>query len=195
MWRRFFVACRSIFPDLLRTQDLGEEHVKTCTEADDDTLPVVKKALSRRFPKYFSSRGNQFETAAQIVPKSRILRSASLPYLRNGYSCTQGCIGCTGRFGRCFCEVLSVIAMVTLRLCGWGPPGRGVERDCLELAWRSRWAGRPLPRGCPCTSYMGALRGGGKSELRRAVCRITSGIQASRPGDGKCHREDTALRA
>jgi chaperonin GroEL len=26
--------------------------------------------------------------------------------------------------------------------------------------------------------------GRGKSELRRAVCRITSGIRASRPGDG-----------
>ncbi len=34
--------------------------------------------------------------------------------------------------------------------------------------------------------------GGGKSELRRAVCRITSGIQVSRPEDGQCHREDTA---
>src|SRR5579863_1953585 len=34
--------------------------------------------------------------------------------------------------------------------------------------------------------------GGGKSELRRAVCRITSGTRASRPVDGQCHREDTA---
>ena len=32
----------------------------------------------------------------------------------------------------------------------------------------------------------------GKSELRRAVCRITSGRVALRPFDGKCHREDTA---
>jgi len=34
--------------------------------------------------------------------------------------------------------------------------------------------------------------GGGKSELRRAVCRITSGTRASRPVDGQCHRKDTA---
>ncbi len=36
------------------------------------------------------------------------------------------------------------------------------------------------------------LSGGGKSELRRAVCRITSGTGASRRRDGQCHREDTA---
>src|ERR1035441_6388908 len=34
--------------------------------------------------------------------------------------------------------------------------------------------------------------GGGKSELRRAVCRITSGTWALRPMDGQCHRKDTA---
>src|SRR6266568_5613142 len=34
--------------------------------------------------------------------------------------------------------------------------------------------------------------GGGKSELRRAVCRITSGTWASKPMDGQCHRKDTA---
>jgi hypothetical protein len=35
--------------------------------------------------------------------------------------------------------------------------------------------------------------GGGKSELRRAVCRITSGTAASRRLDGQCNREYTAL--
>src|SRR5271155_3457151 len=34
--------------------------------------------------------------------------------------------------------------------------------------------------------------GGGKSELRRTVCRITSGQSRSSAMDGKCHREDTA---
>ncbi len=34
--------------------------------------------------------------------------------------------------------------------------------------------------------------GGGKSELRRAVCRITSGTEASKPLDGQCNREHTA---
>ena len=34
--------------------------------------------------------------------------------------------------------------------------------------------------------------GGGKSELRRAVCRITSGRPGSSPVDGKCHRKHTA---
>src|SRR6476620_11464990 len=33
---------------------------------------------------------------------------------------------------------------------------------------------------------------GGKSELRRAVCRITSGKPGSSPVDGKCHRKHTA---
>ncbi len=37
------------------------------------------------------------------------------------------------------------------------------------------------------------VAGGGKSELRRAVCRITSGTRASRPVDGQCHREHTAI--
>jgi len=34
--------------------------------------------------------------------------------------------------------------------------------------------------------------GRGKSELHRAVCRITSGRAGSSPFDGKCHREHTA---
>jgi hypothetical protein len=34
--------------------------------------------------------------------------------------------------------------------------------------------------------------GGGKSELRRAVCRITSGTRISKSVDGQCHRKDTA---
>src|ERR1700687_1636981 len=34
--------------------------------------------------------------------------------------------------------------------------------------------------------------GRGKSELRRAVCRITAGRPGSRPVDGKCHRKHTA---
>ena len=38
------------------------------------------------------------------------------------------------------------------------------------------------------------VRRGGKSELRRAVCRITSGIPASRLEDGQCHRKHTAFR-
>jgi hypothetical protein len=33
----------------------------------------------------------------------------------------------------------------------------------------------------------------GKSELRRAVCRITSGRVVSKPLYGKCHRKYTAL--
>jgi len=35
-------------------------------------------------------------------------------------------------------------------------------------------------------------QGRGKSELRRAVCRITSGRVESSPFDGKCHRKHTA---
>ena len=34
--------------------------------------------------------------------------------------------------------------------------------------------------------------GRGKSGLRRAVCRITSGTWASKPRDGQCHRKQTA---
>src|SRR5271155_4694684 len=39
-----------------------------------------------------------------------------------------------------------------------------------------------------------ALSGGGKSELRRAVCRITSGTDGSSHLDGKCNRERTASK-
>jgi len=37
-----------------------------------------------------------------------------------------------------------------------------------------------------------ARKEGGKSELRRAVCRITSGRACSSTFDGKCHRKHTA---
>jgi hypothetical protein len=36
------------------------------------------------------------------------------------------------------------------------------------------------------------LQNRGKSELRRAVCRITSGTAGSSRLDGKCHRKYTA---
>jgi len=38
----------------------------------------------------------------------------------------------------------------------------------------------------------GRKPGGGKSELRRAVCRITSGIPVSKLEDGQCNRKQTA---
>src|SRR5271154_300984 len=50
-----------------------------------------------------------------------------------------------------------------------GPDGR-----FPRLHWKRRDAGR------------------GKSELHRAVCRITSGRADSSPFDGKCHRKHTA---
>jgi hypothetical protein len=50
-----------------------------------------------------------------------------------------------------------------------------------------RRTGRSLPEG-----WETRFAGGGKSELRRAVCRITSGTWASKPMDGQCHRKDTA---
>ena len=46
------------------------------------------------------------------------------------------------------------------------------------------WTGRSLPAS--------ADAGRGKSELRRAVCRITSGRPGLSPSDGKCHRKHTA---
>src|ERR1700690_2441642 len=46
------------------------------------------------------------------------------------------------------------------------------------------WTGRPLSASSEA--------GRGKSELHRAVCRITSGRAGSSPFDGKCHREYTA---
>src|SRR4029077_6808749 len=46
------------------------------------------------------------------------------------------------------------------------------------------WTGRPLPASSDA--------GRGKSELHRAVCRITSGRPGSSPSDGKCHRKYTA---
>jgi len=46
------------------------------------------------------------------------------------------------------------------------------------------WTGRSLSASSDA--------GRGKSELRRAVCRITSGRAGSSPFDGKCHRKYTA---
>jgi hypothetical protein len=46
------------------------------------------------------------------------------------------------------------------------------------------WTGRSLPASSDT--------GRGKSELHRAVCRITSGRPGSSPSDGKCHRKHTA---
>ena len=65
------------------------------------------------------------------------------------------------------------------------------SRSSNIMATGSRTGWSPPP---PRT--LGSLRphddGGGKSELRRVVCRITSGTLALRPADGKCHREYTA---
>ena len=60
------------------------------------------------------------------------------------------------------------------RNCGKLTTGRGTGRSLPEVFAQSRAAG------------------GGKSELRRAVCRITSGTWALKPMDGQCHRKDTA---
>ena len=46
-----------------------------------------------------------------------------------------------------------------------------------------------------CRSPRKRSSGGGKSELRRAVCRITSGTDGSSHPDGQCNREHTASRA
>src|ERR1700692_2580702 len=46
------------------------------------------------------------------------------------------------------------------------------------------WTGRSLSASSDA--------GRGKSELHRAVCRITSGRAGSSPFDGKCHRKHTA---
>jgi hypothetical protein len=51
-----------------------------------------------------------------------------------------------------------------------------------------RRTGRSLPEGVAQANPTG----GGKSELRRAVCRRTSGTWASNPADGQCDRKDTA---
>jgi len=43
-----------------------------------------------------------------------------------------------------------------------------------------------------CRVDLRVLRGGGKSELRRAVCRITSGTAGANQPDGQCNRKQTA---
>ena len=50
------------------------------------------------------------------------------------------------------------------------------------------FVGSRTGRSLPASSDAGR----GKSELRRAVCRITSGTPGSSPVDGKCHRKHTA---
>ncbi len=69
------------------------------------------------------------------------------------------------------------------------------ELSLLRKAQKPRKPGRMVRRaaGRPPPAWLEAFAGGGKSELRRAVCRITSGIAELRPRDGQCHREDTAF--
>jgi hypothetical protein len=52
--------------------------------------------------------------------------------------------------------------------------------------------GRRTGRSLPEILAQAGVAGRGKSELRRAVCRITSGTRASKPADGECHRKYTA---
>ena len=56
--------------------------------------------------------------------------------------------------------------------------------DCSAHSGKSAFSDRSYENGR-----------GGKSELRRVVCRITSGTADSSPLDGKCHRKNTALAA
>src|SRR5580692_8241495 len=70
----------------------------------------------------------------------------------------------------------------------WRAPAKEIAiRGTLDTGRRT---GRSLPE----IFAQAWVAGGGKSELRRAVCRITSGTRASRPVDGQCHREHTAQR-
>src|SRR5208283_5482953 len=52
--------------------------------------------------------------------------------------------------------------------------------------------GRRTGRSLPEILAQAGIAGRGKSELQRAVCRITSGTRASRLVDGQCHRKHTA---
>ena len=56
----------------------------------------------------------------------------------------------------------------------------------------SCWAGWSLPVCGRRAQVRAAQAGRGKSELQRAVCRITSGGRPSRAVYGKCHRKYTA---
>src|SRR5579875_1208308 len=67
-------------------------------------------------------------------------------------------------------------------------PASAVDQDCV-------WSKIDGAGSRAVAAVMHMRDGRGKSELRRAVCRITSGIQASRPEDGQCHRKHTACAA
>ncbi len=80
-------------------------------------------------------------------------------------------------------------------------PRQGEGQTCAErssahihpIIWK--WiSGRMVAVLVVDAGFLPGLHGQkrGKSELQRAVCRITSGKVVSRPLDGKCHREYTA---
>ena len=73
-----------------------------------------------------------------------------------------------------------------------GTGAREFDLASLYNGCVSCWAGRSLPV-CERWAYAQAAQvGRGKSELHRAVCRITSGGRPSRAVYGKCHRKYTA---
>src|SRR6185437_9091219 len=61
----------------------------------------------------------------------------------------------------------------------------------LELVTLNLAGGRAIA----AAQNLRVLSGGGKSELRRAVCRITSGTDGSSHPDGQCNRKHTASPA
>ena len=105
------------------------------------------------------------------------------------------------------CQLPMALFSVRCRSCSTGnhvenqkqaPQNPSYNMSC---GYRAGWSlFRLRTPGYPFTRKIGArmgtlgLRGWkrGKSELHRAMCRITSGKVASRPLDGKCHREHTA---
>ena len=80
------------------------------------------------------------------------------------------------------------------------PAGANIVRLCWLHALRAHLfiieiadAGRDGRRlSANAGDSQAAQKKGGKSELHRAACRITSGREPSKALDGKCHRENTA---
>jgi hypothetical protein len=89
-----------------------------------------------------------------------------------------------------FAETLS-LSYLDFRT-SWGVGVKDPERRSLPSATHAALHSKSRRPDDRCRPRIHASAGGGKSELRRAVCRITSGTEVSRPLDGQCNREHTA---
>src|SRR5580658_7364278 len=161
---------------------LGHVVVDTGDEGDDgdngshsdDDAEQRQHRAQLVHPQRLQSDSNGFSDVHGTGFGLRQERSLSIARLRTSL---------TARESQIRCEAVSRPAKRKLK-----PESRSLKPESPAIAYNDcvgSWTGRSLSASSDA--------GRGKSELRRAVCRITSGRPGSSPSDGKCHRKYTAL--